>query len=94
MRTTEGRWPTWSARRIAPMPALTLGKATAAKRRSSGIGTTASVARVITPSVPSEPTNSWVSSGPTAWRGTPTVCISPPAGVATRSVRTRSSILP
>ena len=76
------------------MPALTDGNATVAKRRVSGIGTIASVARVITPSVPSEPTNSCVSSGPTAWRGTATVSISPPAGVATRNVSTRSSILP
>ena len=76
------------------MPALTVGNATAAKRRSAGIGTSCSVARVITPSVPSEPTNSCVSSGPTAWRGTAIVSTSPPAGVATRSDSTRSSILP
>ena len=76
------------------MPAATDGNETAAKRRSAGSGTTCSVARVMTPSVPSEPTNSWVSSGPMAWRGTPIVSISPPAGVATRSDSTRSSILP
>ena len=40
----------------------------AALRRAAA--TSCSVARVITPSVPSEPTNSCVSSGPTAWRGT------------------------
>ena len=76
------------------MPAGTEGNATAAKRRSAGWGTSCSVARVITPSVPSEPTKSWVSSGPTAWRGTATVSIRPSAGVATRSDRSRSSILP
>ena len=76
------------------MPALTEGNATAAKRRSAGSGTSWSVARVITPSVPSDPTKSCVSSGPTAWRGTPTVSIRPVAGVATRSDSRRSSILP
>ena len=76
------------------MPALTVGNATAANRRTSGIGTICSVARVITPSVPSEPMNSCVSSGPIACRGTSIVSISPPAGVATRIDRTRSSILP
>ena len=94
MRTTDGRWPSCSARRIAPVPAATDGNETAAKRRASGSGASCSVARVITPSVPSEPTNSCVSSGPTAWRGTPTVSISPPAGVATRSESSRSSIFP
>ena len=63
------------------MPAPTDGNAPSAKRRSAGSGTSWSVARVITPSVPSEPTNSCVSSGPTAWRGTSTVSISPVAGV-------------
>ena len=76
------------------MPAGTEGKETAAKRRSGGTGTSCSVARVITPSVPSEPTNSCVSSGPTAWRGTATVSTRPLAGVATRRERTRSSIFP
>ena len=76
------------------MPALTEGKATAAKRRTAGSGTSWSVARVITPSVPSEPTKSWVSSGPTAWRGTLTVSIGPIAGVTTLSDSSRSSILP
>ena len=76
------------------MPASTDGNATAAKRRVSGSGTSWSVARVMTPSVPSEPTKSCVSSGPTAWRGTPTVSISPSAGVATRSDSSRSSIFP
>ena len=80
MRTTDGRWPAWSARRIAWMPASTDGNATAAKRRASGSGASWSVARVMTPSVPSEPTKSCVSSGPTAWRGTATVSISPSAG--------------
>ncbi len=94
MRTTDGRWPSWSVRRIASVPAAIEGKLTAAKRRSAGSGASWSVAWVITPSVPSEPTNSWVSSGPTAWRGTPTVSISPSAGVATRSDSSRSSIFP
>ena len=40
---------------------------------------------MITPSVPSEPTKSWVSSGPTAWRGTPPSPSRPIAGVTTRS---------
>ena len=48
------------------------------KRRSGGSGTISSVARVMIPSVPSLPTNSCVSSGPTAWRGTETVSISSP----------------
>ena len=65
-----------------------------AKRRSAGSGTTDSVTRVMIPSVPSEPTNSCVRSGPTAWRGTHTVSISSPVGIATRSETTRSSILP
>ncbi len=79
---------------MACVPAAIEGNATAAKRRDSGSGASCSVARVITPSVPSEPTKSCVSSGPTAWRGTPTVSISPPAGVATRSDSRRSSIFP
>ncbi len=62
--------------------------------RSAGSGTISSVARVMIPSVPSEPTNSCVSSGPTAWRGAETVSISSPPASATRSERTRSSILP
>ena len=94
MRTTDGRWPAWSARRIASVPAAIDGNATAAKRRAAGSGTSWSVARVMIPSVPSEPTKSCVSSGPTAWRGTGTVSSSPVAGVATRTESKRSSIFP
>ena len=94
MRITEGRWPSCSVRRSAAIPVSTLGNATAANRRVAGSGTSCNVARVITPSVPSEPTNSCVSSGPIACRGTSIVSIRPPAGVATRSDSTRSSILP
>ena len=70
------------------------GTTTASKRRFAGSGTIWSVARVITPSVPSEPTKSCVSSGPTAWRGTGTVSIVSPVGSTTRSASRRSSILP
>ena len=94
MRTTDGRAPIESARRTASTPAPMSGKRTVAKRRSAGSGTISSVTCVITPSVPSEPTNSCVSSGPTAWRGTSTVSITSPPASATRMLRTRSSILP
>ena len=55
---------------------------------------TFTVTRVMTPSVPSEPTKSWVSYGPTAWRGTGTVSMTSPVGVTTRSATRRSSIFP
>ena len=80
MRTTDGRWPACSARRIAVTPDGTSWKATAAKRRVAGSGTSCSVARVMTPSVPSEPTNSCVSSGPIACRGTGSVSIEAAGG--------------
>ena len=71
------------------MPASSDGMATASKRRCSGSGTSLTVTRVITPSVPSEPTNSCVSSGPTACRGTGSVSITSPVGVTTRSATTQ-----
>ncbi len=48
----------------------------------------------MTPSVPSLPTKSWVSSGPTAWRGTGIVSMISPVGVTTRTATTWSSIFP
>ena len=66
MRITEGRAPTASARRIESTPAPIDGKRTVAKRRTAGRGTICRVTWVMIPSVPSEPTKSWVSSGPTA----------------------------
>ena len=48
----------------------------------------------MTPSVPSEPTNSWVRSGPTAARGAPPVCTVVPSASTTSSPTTMSSILP
>jgi hypothetical protein len=94
MRMTDGRWPAASVARNASMPASTSGKASVRNRRRGGSGTISSVARVMIPSVPSEPTKSCVRSGPTAWRGTATVSISSPLASATRSDSTRSSILP
>ena len=94
MRITDGRWPAASVARKASMPASTFGKCSVMKRRSVGSGTISSVTRVMIPSVPSEPTNSCVRSGPTAWRGTATVSISSPLASATRSESTRSSIFP
>ena len=76
------------------MPASSDGSATASKRRYAGSGTSRTVTCVITPSVPSEPTNSCVSSGPTAWRGTGIVSMISPVGVTTRTATTWSSILP
>ena len=52
-------------------------------------------ARVMTPSTPSDPQNSWVRSGPTAARGPRwPVVIRPPSGMATSRPATMSSILP
>ena len=80
--------------RTVAIPSGTDPNETASKRRAAGSGASWSVARVTTPSVPSEPTKSCVSSGPTACLGTPTVSITVPSARATRSERTRSSILP
>ena len=91
---TAGLSPRCIVSRSASMPASSDGSATASNRRWAGNGTSSTVTRVITPSVPSEPTNSCVSSGPTACRGTGIVSITSPVGVTTRSATTRSSILP
>ena len=80
--------------RSASTPPSSVGSETASKRRCAGSLMSLTVTRVITPSVPSEPTKSCVSSGPTAWRGTGTVSMISPVGVTTRSAISRSSILP
>ncbi len=61
---------------------------------ASGWGWTLSVTSVMTPSVPSEPRNIIVRSGPDAWRGTGSVRMISPVGVTTSSDITMSSILP
>ncbi len=78
----------------AAIPLSSDGIDTDSKRRYSGSLMSLTVTRVMTPSVPSDPTNSWVSSGPAAWRGTGIVSMISPVGVTTRSATTRSSILP
>ncbi len=60
----------------------------------AGVGRSRSRALVMTPSVPSLPTNSWVRSGPTAARGAPPVLIARPSARTTSRPTTMSSIFP
>ncbi len=46
------------------------------------------------PSVPSEPTNSWLRSGPDDWRALPPVWMRRPSASTTSRPMTMSSILP
>ena len=72
----------------------TSANAYAARRSVAGVGCSRSRAPVMTPSVPSEPTNSWVRSGPTAARGAPPVVIARPSASTTSRPTTMSSIFP
>ena len=66
----------------------------AARRSLSGIGCVRSHTLVITPSVPSDPTNSCVRSGPAAAAGAPPVRTTVPLASTTSRPTTMSSILP
>ena len=60
----------------------------------AAVGCARNHTRVITPSVPSDPVNSWVRSGPTAAAGAPPVRIDRPSASTTSRPTTMSSILP
>ena len=89
------RAPRWMIRRMTSRAAANevkpVGRRTPCR---SGSGQAWSQARVMMPSVPSEPTNSWLRSGPTAWRGCPPVRITVPSARTTSRPTTMSSILP
>ena len=70
------------------MPAARSGTDIASNRRCAGSGMILTRTCVMTPSVPSEPTKSCVSSGPTAWRDTGTVSMISPVAVTTRRAST------
>ena len=82
-------------RRQASSPAANDGNPKARRPSPSGTGWTRNRASVMTPSVPSLPTNNWVRSGPVAERGPlPPVRMTWPSASTTSRPMTMSSIFP
>uniref|UniRef100_A0A6B0UF59 Putative secreted protein n=1 Tax=Ixodes ricinus TaxID=34613 RepID=A0A6B0UF59_IXORI len=75
-------------------PGSNVGKTMDPYRWTSGSGRTLIVTCVTTPSVPSEPSTKWWTSGPPDRRGTWQLRSSTPLGVTRRTCTTRSSMLP
>ena len=92
-RATSGASPACSSRRSASTPSAKERASQASYVRRSGSGCTRSATCVIAPSAPSEPITSSRSDGPAAVAGTGRVASSP-AGAASRTASTFSSIRP
>ena len=89
----SGAAPSCSSRRSASAPSANERANHASWRRTAGSGRTRSVTSVIAPSAPADPTTSSRNDGPAAVEGTRSVASSP-AGAASRTATTFSSIRP